>query len=80
MSAQDNLPGEDYASRNGRTLAGAEYREDDGAWYLKNRQLVQCDDECLAYEYPDMNRPTEVRDAYFHWRKHGYLAGCSHAR
>ncbi len=68
---------------SGRELAGAVLRYDDyGAseWVLKGRPLVQCDDECLAYENPDMNNPAEVRDAYYHWRRHSYLAGCSHAR
>lgn len=68
---------------NPRQAAGAGYREDDtgyGAWYLGGRQLAQCDNDCLAYDAPDMNRSAEVRDAYFHWRAHSYLGGCSHAR
>lgn len=37
-----------------------------------------CDDLCLAPIHPQGE--AELRLALEHWRYHGYLAGCSHAR
>lgn len=50
---------------------------DEHRW-IGDRQLVDCDDNCLAFDKPETE--DETRAAYVHWRYHGYLAGCSHAR
>jgi hypothetical protein len=39
---------------------------------------VACDDLCKAKDNP--KTPEEIEAAYRHWRHHGYLHGCSHAR
>ena len=46
--------------------------------FMDGRQLVDCDDDCLAFDEPQGE--FEVKQAYKHWRSHGYLGGCSHAR
>lgn len=43
------------------------------------RGLVRCDElDCPAVEAPQTDE--QYRQAYLHWRFHGLLAGCSHAR
>lgn len=42
------------------------------------RERVNCDDHCGAFANPRTDE--EYRAAYRHWRGHGWLSGCSHAR
>ena len=37
---------------------------------------VSCDLDCGALLDPVT--PNEIEDAYRHWRRHGWLRGCSH--
>lgn len=39
---------------------------------------VSCDANCGAFEDPTTE--DELRAALEHWRRHAFLAGCSHAR
>lgn len=39
---------------------------------------VTCDEHCQALLDPHTHE--QVLAAYRHWRSHGHLAGCSHAR
>lgn len=49
-----------------------------GHRHMDGRQLADCDEQCLAVDDPKTEY--EFRQAYKHWRRHSYLAGCSHAR
>jgi hypothetical protein len=40
--------------------------------------FVCCDVRCKAKDKPETLE--EYKAAYEHWRRHQYLAGCSHAR
>jgi hypothetical protein len=40
--------------------------------------FVACDERCQAKDKPETLE--DYKKAYEHWRKHQYLAGCSHAR
>lgn len=44
------------------------------------REIVECDEECGAYADPNPDDIDELRAAYEHWRGHGWLNGCAHAR
>ena len=39
---------------------------------------VSCDADCRALVEPFY--PEEIRKALDHWRRHGWLGGCSHAQ
>jgi len=41
-------------------------------------RYVSCDEYCEALMDPQTD--DEVQAAYEHWRRHGYLDGCSHGR
>lgn len=45
---------------------------------IADRAIVGCDEGCEAFEEPET--PEEIRAAFLHWRDHGFLKGCSHAR
>lgn len=40
------------------------------------RVLVQCDDNCGAFEYPKTEE--ELRQTLDHYKNHHWMGGCSH--
>ena len=58
-------------------LTGTDYWEYDEA--RREAGIVQCDDASCAAKLEPENEE-DYREAYEHWRNHGWIYGCSHGR